>query len=172
VPLAALFLFAGASHAHADPPPRWRVRPEVSQGFGASRAGGQFLAVFPTRVEVDLRAWRGLSISVLGAGMLTGGEGVCGFRPTAAWTAIGARWDFGNKRGGAWLVPFVEGHVGVGGQRVGVDCRTSSIFPTGGARLGFDVWLGHAAVTVAVAADYLPVAPPITFTFGASFVGM
>lgn len=148
------------------------MRPEISQGFGASRAGGRFVAVFPTRVEVDLRLWRGLSLSVLGVGMLTGGEGVCAHRATAAWHALGVRWDFGNKRGGGWLVPFVEGHVGVGGQRTGSDCHTSSIFPTGGARLGLDVWLGHAAVTVAVAADYLPVASPITFTFGASFVGM
>ena len=70
------------------------------------------------------------------------------------------------------MVPFVEGHVGVGGQRTGPDCHAAPLFATGGARLGLDVWLGHAAVTLAIAADYLPVASPVTFTLGASFVGM
>lgn len=169
---AAVSLAWATTPARAEPPPRWRIRPEVSQGFGASRAGGHFLAVFPTRLEVDLRLWRGLSMSVLGAGMLVGGEGICGERPTAAWHAVGLRYDFGNRRGGSWLVPFIEGHGGFGGQRVAGDCGAAKLFGTGGVRLGVDVWLGNAAVTMGISADYLPVASPITFTIGASFTGM
>ena len=104
--------------------------------------------------------------------MTTGGQGTCGHRPTAVWQTVGLRYDLGNRRGGSWIVPFFEGHVGMGGQRVGTICQNASLFPTGGGRIGLDVWLGSAAVTLGVAVDYLPVAPPVTFTLGASFVGM
>ena len=46
----------------------------------------------------------------------------------------------------------------------------AATFGTAGARAGIDVWLGRAAVTVAVAYDYLPIGPTVSFVLGGSFV--
>jgi hypothetical protein len=44
------------------------------------------------------------------------------------------------------------------------------VFPTAGFRGGLDVWLGKAAVTVAVGFDWTPLAPPASAYLGATFL--
>ena len=72
------------------------------------------------------------------------------------------------------MSPWVEAHGGVGAQagarEVPGGCPRAATFGTAGARAGFDAWLGKAAVTVAVAYDYLPIGSTLSFVLGGSFV--
>ncbi len=95
-------------------------------------------------------------------------------RPNAIAGALGLRADLANGRSASWVDPWVEAHAGVGAQ-AGVHaqpgaCPTAATFATAGARLGLDAWLGKAAVTVAVAFDYLPLGAAVSFVLGGSFV--
>ena len=85
-----------------------------SVGLGAVR-----YASFPTTIEIGARIWGPLSISVSGAAVLAGREvHSCGrpARPNAGIGGVGLRANLSNGRTASWVDPFVEAHVGVGGQ--------------------------------------------------------
>ncbi len=159
--------------ARAEDVPRWRLRVEAASGFGGARDAGRTLAVFPSTVGLAVRARGPLSITLSATGLIADDFYVaCGVgrRPNALTTAAGLRLDFGNRRSASWLVPFVEARAGFGGQSGGREtangCAAAAIFPTGGARAGVDVWLGRAAVTLALGYDYLPTVAPLAITLG------
>ncbi len=157
-------------------PPRWRVRAQVSSGFGGSWDHGA-VAAFPTTIDLGVRIWGPLSASVGATGVLSGDTyTACGSvrRANAVIGHAGLRVDFNNRRGDSWLDPFVEVHAGVGTEGVGREsysvCRAGGVFASGGARAGLDVWMGRAAITIAVAFDYTPVATPAAGFLGATFI--
>jgi hypothetical protein len=177
-----MLLVLAAVPARGEPPlpldpPRWRLRAALTTGVGGSSDGGQAVAVFPTQLEFGARIFQPLSVTVAGEGVLVGEEyDACGKtrRPNAILGAAGLRVDFANGKSASWLAPFLEAHVGVGRQGPGreVDgvCTGIQVFPTGGGRIGFDAWLGRAAVTVVASYDYLPTAMPIALSIGATFI--
>ena len=65
-------------------------------------------------------------------------------------------------------------HGGVGAQAgaraVPGGCPQAATYGSAGARLGLDSWLGHGAVTVAVAVDYLPLGVVASFVLGGTFI--
>jgi hypothetical protein len=157
--------------------PRWRWRTGLTQGFGGGRDAGATVARFPTTLELGARVWGPLSLDVAGVAVQSG-EIVAGCapgtRPNALFGAAGVRADLFNDRSAPWIDPFVEVHAGVGAQSgagslIG-QCVTAGLFGTAGTRVGFDVWLGRAAVTVALAYDYLPVGSTLSLAIGASFL--
>jgi hypothetical protein len=171
---SALLLLALTSLAHATPEvPRWRVRGALLSGVGGSSAGGELLTVFPMTLELGVRIHGGLSATVSGQGVLMGATyTACGEerRANAAFGTAGLRFDFANDKSASWIAPFLEVHAGAGGQAGGRTCDGNGVFGTGGAKLGFDVWLGRVAVTMALAIDYLPEAPPVSFALGATVI--
>lgn len=156
-------------------PPRWRIRSSLLQGVGGG-IGGPRAASFPTTLEVGARLWGPLSVSVAGLGIFSARESeACGAaqRPNAAIGTLGVRADLFNHKSASWLDPFVEIHAGVGGQAAfpaSGTCGGPHVFASGGARIGFDAWLGRVAVTAQLSYDYLPVAAPLAFSIGASFL--
>jgi hypothetical protein len=178
-----LLLLAAARPAAAEAarpdPPRWRLRAALSAGVGGSWEQGEGLTVFPVSLELGARLYGPLSLTVLGTGVLMGAaHEACGAlkRANAALGAVGLRVDFANRKSASWVSPFIEAHAGVGGQQSwgadvgGGECPASPVFATGGARVGLDAWLGRVAVTVAAAFDWLPAAPPISVSLGATIL--
>jgi len=170
-------LSAGAPRARPIDPPRWRLRAALSSGVGGSRDGGEGVTVFPVALELGVRLYGPLSLTVAGQAVLMGATySACGEqrRANAALGTAGLRLDFGNRRSAAWVVPFMEVHAGLGGQsgghELGGACPGPGVFGTGGARLGIDVWLGRVAVTLAGTFDYLPQAPPVAVALGATVI--
>ena len=166
-----------ATSARADPP-RWRLRASLLQGFGGGRAADDSIAArFATTLDLGARLWGPLSLAALVTGTLAGEyDASCGsgVRPNAIAGALGLRADLGNSRSAAWVDPWVEAHAGAG-EQAGVHatpggCATAATFATAGARVGIDAWLGKAAVTVALAFDYLPLGATVSFVLGGSFV--
>ena len=160
----------------ARDPPRWRLRGLVSSGVGVG-IGGVREATFPTALELGARVWGPLSVTLSGAAVLASREVVsCGAsaRPNAALGALGVRADLHNGRSASWVDPFVEAHVGVGGQAAyaepGDPCGGRRVFPTGGGRIGLDAWLGRVAITAQVGYDYLPIGAPLAVSLGASVI--
>jgi hypothetical protein len=182
--LALVTLVLSASAARAEPlaprprgdPPRWRLRATLAQGFGGGRDGSDAVARFPTTLEVGARVWGPLSLDAAVTATLAGEWAQsCGqpVRPNAIAGAVGVRADLANGRSSSWLDPFVEVHGGVGAQagarEVPGGCPAAATFGTAGARAGIDLWLGRAAVTLALAFDYLPVGSAVSFVLGGSF---
>jgi hypothetical protein len=160
-----------ASASANELPPRWKIRASLIQGFGGSWDQGP-VADFPTTLELGVRLAGPLSLAAGATGMLTGDSSQsCGElrRPSAIWGHAGLRVDFNNRKGDSWLDPFVEAHGGVGYQAA-ASCVSGGAFPTAGVRGGLDVWLGRAAVTVAVGFDWMPIAPPASAYLGATFL--
>jgi hypothetical protein len=158
-------------------PPRWRLRAALTTGVGGARDAGDSVTVFPTTLELGVRLFGPLSVTVGAQGVLVGEQyDACGKteRPNAILGAAGLRVDFANGRSASWAAPFVEAHAGVGRQgaprEVNGVCDGPSDFFTGGAKLGVDVWLGKVAVTVVATWDWLPTAMPFGAQLGASFV--
>ena len=185
-PLVAVVavIVVGASHAVAsvaaaappEDPPRWRLRLSITEGFGGGRDGDATVARYATTAELGARVWGPLSLDVGVIGTVAGEyDAACGqgLRPSAIAGVAGVRADLFNGRSASWVDPFVEAHGGVGTQagtrEVPGQCAAAGVFGTGGARAGLDVWLGRAAVTVAVAFDYLPIGSTLAFTLGGSF---
>lgn len=173
----ALVTLLVAARAAADAPPRWRLRASVLQGFGGSRDGNDTVARFPTSVEFGARVWGPLSLDALvTATVAEEWSQSCGqpVRPNAVAGAVGVRADLANSRASPWLDPWAEVHAGVGAQagarEVPGGCPAAATFPTAGARAGVDLWLGRAAVTLALAFDYLPVGSAVSFALGGSFI--
>jgi hypothetical protein len=159
-----------------DDPPRWRLRLSISEGFGGARSGDAAVARFATTAELGVRVWGPLSLDIGAIGTVAGEfDASCGqgIRPSAIAAVAGVRADAFNARSASWVDPFVEVHGGVGAQagarEVPGACAATSVFGTGGARAGIDVWLGGAAVTVALSFDYLPIGSTIAFSLGGSF---
>lgn len=157
-------------------PPRWRLRGLLATGAGVG-IGGIRQAVFPTSLELDARIWGPLSASLTGAAIIASRQVTsCGEpeRAHAALGTLGLRADCNNTRSAPWVDPFIEAHVGLGGQAAyaepGDPCAGPRLFASGGARLGVDVWLGRVAVTVQLSYDYLPVAAPLAVSIGASAI--
>jgi hypothetical protein len=154
-------------------PPRWRVQVSLLEGFGGSWDHGS-VSAFPTTLAIGVRVWGPLSVTAGATGVLSGDHyESCGGprRANAIVGHAGLRVDFNNKHGDSWLDPFIEAHGGVGGQRGGRDaCGAGGVFGTGGARVGLDVWMGRAAITVAAGFDYTPVATPAAGFLGATFL--
>jgi hypothetical protein len=176
----AVMLLSGLARADRllpPDPPRWRLRAALITGVAGSRDADQSVTLFPTTLELGVRLFGPLSVTLGAQGVLAGEQYVaCGQprRPNAILGAGGLRVDFGNGKSASWAAPFLEGHVGVGHQgepreQNGV-CSAAPTFFTGGAKLGVDIWLGRAAVTFAVTYDYLPTAMPIGFQLGATFI--
>ena len=174
--LAVLVILCAASARAA--PPRWRLRASLLQGFGGGRAADDSIAArFPTTIDLGARLWGPLSLAATVTSTLAGElDGSCGraLRPNAIAGALGLRADLANGRSAPWVDPWVEAHAGVGAE-AGVHAQpgggaTAATFAAAGARAGIDVWLGKAAVTVAVAFDYLPLGATASFVLGASFV--
>jgi hypothetical protein len=169
-----------ASLARADrelDPPRWRVRAGLTQTVAGGSDGGSIVTVFPLALELGVRLWGPLSLTGGATGVFVGESYMaCGksVRPDAAIGTLGMRVDFLNSKASSWVAPFVEAHGGIGGQRGGREsegvCRSPGTFGTGGARVGFDVWLGRAAVTIAASWDFLPAAAPLGIGLGATFI--
>jgi hypothetical protein len=175
--LLALGARPGAADEAPSDVPRWRVRAALMTGFGGTSDAGVAVAVFPTTVELGARIWGPLSVEASATGVLSGDYyDACGQprRANAIVGGLGLRFDFLNWRSRSWADPFVEVHGGVGrqpgGRPSGGVCPGGGTFGTGGARAGVDVWLGKAAVTVALGFDYLPSASPFAASIGASFV--
>jgi hypothetical protein len=163
--------------ARAADPPRWRLRGTVSSGVGGASDRGDAVAMFPTSLEIGVRIWGPLSADIGSTGVVAGTFDIeCGEarRPNAILGYAGLRADFANGRSSSWVDPFLAWHAGVGTQAGGQDangaCTSRRVFATGGLRGGIDVWLGKAAVTVAVGFDYLPTAAPIFVSLGLSRV--
>lgn len=164
-------------HAPSLPPlpPRWRLRASLSEGVGGGADGGHAVTLFPTTLEVGLRVWKPLSLTVAADAVLAGEEyQACGHtrRPNAVLGTAGVRVDWANEHGDSWLDPFFEVHAGVGRQgppreQNGV-CDGVQVFASAGAKLGLDVWLGRVAVTVAATWDWLPTAAPASIALGAT----
>jgi hypothetical protein len=157
-------------------PPRWRVRGQISTGAGVA-IGGVRAATFPTTLELGARLWGPLSLSLSGAAVLSGREVTsCGApaRPNAGIGGIGLRANLHNGRSASWVDPFVEAHVGIGGQAAyaepGEPCAGPRLFATGGGRIGVDAWLGRVAITAQVGYDYLPIGAPLSISLGASMI--
>lgn len=155
-------------------PPRWRVRGMIATGAGVA-IGGVRYASFPTTLELGARIWGPLSVALSGAAVLASREVTsCGApaRPNAGIGGIGLRANLNNGRSASWVDPFVEAHVGVGGQagfaEAGEPCAGPRLFATGGGRIGVDAWLGRVAITAQVSYDYLPVGAPLAVSLGAS----
>ena len=166
---------APATAAAADPP-RWRLRASVTQGFGGGPGAGGAVARFPTTLVLGVRLWGPLSLDGAVTATLAGEYDTgCGrpVRPNALAGALGLRADLANGRSAAWVDPWVELHGGAGAQagarEVPGGCPAALTFGTAGARAGLDAWLGHAAVTVAVSYDYLPLGSAVSFLLGATF---
>jgi hypothetical protein len=174
--IASCALATAARAEVPDDPPRWRLRLSVAEGFGGARGSDGAVARFATTAELGARVWGPLSLD-LGAVAILASEydASCGqgIRPSAIAGVAGLRADAFNGRSASWVDPFVEVHGGVGAQagarEVPGACAATSVFGTGGARAGIDVWLGRAAVTVALAFDYLPIGSMVAFTLGGSF---
>ncbi len=174
--ILVLFVAQSAVAATGVEPPCWKLRAALIQGFGGSYDQTP-VAAFPTTLELGVRLWGPLSAVVGGTGVMssdtwtTCGEARRGY---AILAHAGLRVDFNNKKGDSWLDPFIEAHGGVGGQpggRGGANsCPRDVVFGSGGIRGGLDVWLGKAAVTVAVGFDWTPIAPPAAFYLGATFL--
>jgi hypothetical protein len=172
---AALVATVARAEAPSDPP-RWRLRLSVSEGFGGGRSGDGAVTRFATTAELGARIFGPLSLdagviaTVAGEYDSSCGQGI---RPSAIAAVAGLRADAFNARSASWVDPFVEAHGGVGVQagarEVPGQCAASSVFATGGARAGIDVWLGRAAVTVALGFDYLPIGSTIALSLGGSF---
>jgi hypothetical protein len=167
---------APAQVAVAPDPPRWRIRAALTQGVGGGKDGPQIVTVFPTTLEFGARIWGPLSVTVAASGVWVGSQSTaCGKerRANAGLGSAGLRVDFGNGLSKSWVAPFIEVHGGVGGQGGGPEldgvCPAGGVFGTGGARVGFDVWLGKAAVTIVAAYDYLPHASPFSLALGGTF---
>ena len=157
-------------------PPRWRVRGQISTGAGIG-IGGVRQAIFPTTLELGARIWGPLSVSLSGAAILaTRQVQSCGeaVRPNAGIGGIGLRANLANGKSASWVDPFIEAHVGVGGQAAfaepGEPCGGPRVFATGGARVGLDAWLGRVAVTAQVGYDSLPTGAPLSISLGASMI--
>lgn len=156
-------------------PPRWRLRMSLTEGFGGGLDGG-VVARFATTAELGVRVFGPLSLDAgviaTVAGEYDAGCGQ-GIRPSAVAGVAGLRADVFNGKSQSWVDPFVEAHGGVGTQagtrEVPGQCSAAAVFGTGGARAGIDVWLGRAAVTLAVSFDYLPIGSMLAFTLGGSF---
>ncbi len=148
--------------------PRWRLRLGVATGAGGALDGTN-TGAFPSSLSVAVRVSERVSLVVEALGVLSGHYlSACDSRANAFVGAAGARVDFGNRQGGSWMSPFVEAHVG-GGVQPG-SCRGASAplrgFASGGGSVGVDVWMGRAAVSIALAADYLPTASPLAALIG------
>jgi hypothetical protein len=176
--MISMLFCAGSAHAEAAKvtPPRWRVRAALVSGFGGSWDNGS-VAAFPTTLDLGLRIWGPLSASLGATGVLSGDYWVtCGEprRANAILGHAGLRVDFNNKKGDSWLDPFIEAHASVGGQAGGREsltgCPRGGVFGSGGLKAGLDIWLGRAAVTVAVGFDWTPIAPPAAAFLGATFL--
>ena len=171
----ALVTTLAATAAQADDPPKprrrgWRVRATLMSGFGGSY-DHRSVAAFPTTLELGVRIWGPLSFTTGATGVLSGDYYTdCGQprRANAILGHAGLRVDFNNRKSDSWLDPFVEAHGGIGGQKG--NCSSSGLFGSGGVRAGLDVWLGRVAVTVAVAFDWTPIAPPASGYLGATFI--
>lgn len=157
-------------------PPRWRMRGTVTTGVGAALTTSHWV-VFPTELSVGARIWGPLSATASALAVLaTRDSTTCGTeqRPHAALGSLGLRADLFNGRSASWLDPFVEVHASVGGQAAfaqGSDpCRGPRTFGGGGARIGFDAWLGRVALTAQLSYEYLPVGAPLTVSIGASMI--
>jgi hypothetical protein len=157
--------------------PRWRLRLSLLSGFGGSWAHDDVVAMFPTTLELGVRAFGPLSFDFGVTGVAaTVLEVDCGVarRPHAVFGSAGVRIDFVNRRAGSWVDPFLESHLGIGSQEGGHDgsgmCVDRRLFAAAGVRGGIDVWLGQSAVTVALGYDYLPTASPLSFSLGFSRV--
>jgi hypothetical protein len=156
-------------------PPRWRLRATLSTGVGV--ALGPRAVSFPTHLDLGARIWGPLSVTLSGTAVLSSRQvSTCGTteRPNAALGAVGLRADLRNGRSASWVDPFIEAHVGVGGQAAygepGDPCGGSRVFATGGGRIGLDAWLGRVAITAQLSYDDLPVAAPIAISLGASVI--
>lgn len=167
---------ARAESLHLDPP-RWRLRATLAQGFGGGLGADDAVAArFPTVLDVGVRVWGPLSLAATVTGTVAGEYSTaCGqpIRPSAVAGALGVRADLANGRSAPWVDPWVEVHGGVGAQAGARElpggCPQAATFGTAGARAGLDAWLGRAAVTVAIAFDYLPVGSSVSFLLGGSF---
>jgi hypothetical protein len=175
--LLGLLPWARARAEEWRDPPRWRLRGELSTGFGGGRSGGATLAMFPTSVALSARVWGPLSFDLHVEGVLAGeAYFACGGlrRPNAALGGVGLRADLAHGKSAPWVDPFVELRGGVGGQGRGRDvdgaCGGAMVFGTGGARVGLDAWLGRVAVTVAIGYDYLPIGQALALSLGAATV--
>jgi hypothetical protein len=157
-------VYEPAKHA----PPRWHLRLGVNLGFGGSYADNRSTLAVPVNVDLSLRAWRFLSVVVATTGILSDLDAdVCGGRrPHAFVGSAGVRLDRNNHHGDSWFSPFVEAHASVGGQRPLDSCRALAPFGGAGARAGLDVWLGKAAISIALGVEYLPVASAGYFSIG------
>lgn len=156
--------------------PRWRLRASLLQGFGGGRGVDDYHARFATTLELGVRLWGPLSLDGGVTGTLAGEyDASCGrgVRPNAVAGALGVRADLANGRSASWVDPWVEAHGGVGAQAAATEvpggCPATSVYPSAGARAGFDAWLGRTAVTVALAFDYLPVGSAVSFVLGGTF---
>ena len=175
--VAALWLcWFCSSPARAVEPPRWKLQASLIQGFGGSYDQGS-VAGFPTTLSLGIRIWGPLSIVAGGTGVMSSDTWTTCGEPRRAYAILahaGLRFDFNNKKGDSWLDPFIEVHGGVGGQPGGREspgsCPRDVVFGSGGVRAGLDVWLGRAAVTVAVGFDWVPIAPPAAAFLGATFL--
>lgn len=174
--VVALLLTLRASAAELDPP-RWRVRAALTQSVAGGSDAGSLITLFPFVLELGVRFWGPLSFTASAQGIVAGeAYRACGreVRPNAALGTVGLRVDFLNTKASSWVAPFVEVHGGVGGQAGGHEsegvCKSPGAFGTGGARVGFDVWLGKAAVTIAATWDWLPMAAPLGLGLGVTFI--
>jgi hypothetical protein len=176
----ALVVIAGTASAETllpPDPPRWRVRAALVTGVGGSRDQDQAVTLFPTTLDLGARLFGPLSAALAAEAVLVGEEyDACGRtrRPSAILGTAGLRVDFFNGKSAPWADPFVEAHAGVGRQGApreqnGV-CSGPPTFATGGGKLGVDVWLGRAAVTVVASYDWLPTAMPFAVSVGLSFI--
>ncbi len=176
--LMLLSLRASAQGLAPPPdPPRWRLRAALTEGVGGASDAGGAVTMFATTLELGVRVWKPLSLTAAAQGILAGEEyTACGRdrRPNAVIGTGGLRVDFANGKSSSWLAPFLELHGGVGRQGVGREsngvCAPPPVFGTGGVRLGIDVWLGKAAVTIVGTYDYLPTAAPFSVALGLSYV--
>src|SRR5260370_35125893 len=174
---AALLMLRLSARSRAAAPPRWRARSLVAFGVGGGRDHDNPIALFPITLEIGARLWGPLSVDAAAQVIQTGEYYVAcgeGRRPSAVLGSAGVRADLGNTQAASWLDPFVELHLGGGIQGGGPELAGSSPdargFVSGGARLGFDVWLGEVALTLVGSFDYLPTASPLALSIGLSFV--
>ena len=160
----------------SNDPPRWRMRGTVATGVGAALNASHW-AVFPTELSIGARVRGPLSVTAAALVVLaTRDSTTCGTeqRPHAALGSLGLRADLFNGRSASWLEPFVEVHASLGAQAAfaqGSDpCRGPRTFGGGGARIGFDAWLGRVALTAQLSYEYLPIGAPLSVSIGASMV--
>ncbi len=157
-------------------PPRWRFRATLATGAGGGLSGVR-TSVFPTQLELGVRLWGPLSVTLGGTAVISSREVTrCGepVRANAVLGSLGLRADLRNTKSASWIDPFVEAHASVGGQTGFAEpsdpCGGPRAFASGGAKVGIDAWLGRVAITAQLSYDYLPVASPLAVSIGASFI--